>query len=75
MDQVEGIEAKSPILVGQFSQAVKGIESDDIGMPIIVEDHIHLGDAGDFVVNLDAEKFVFGKVVPVPEPCDFVIFK
>ena len=34
-------------------------------MSIVVQDHVHLGDAGDLVVDLDAEEAFFGEVVPV----------
>ena len=34
-------------------------------MAVVVDDHVHLGDAGDFVVDLDAKEPVFREVVPV----------
>ncbi|MCY1381651.1 hypothetical protein D9M69_695850 [compost metagenome] len=36
-------------------------------MPVVVNDHVHLGDAGNFFVDLDAEEPLFCEGVPVVE--------
>ena len=34
-------------------------------MAIVVQDHVHLSDAADLVVNLNSEKAFFGEIVPL----------
>ena len=42
-------------------------------MPVIVKNHVHLGDAADFVIDLQAKKPVFGEIVPMTETSGFFI--
>src|SRR5260370_31628977 len=39
--------------------------ADDICMAVIVDDHIHLRNARQLIIYLDAEKVIFGEIVPV----------
>ena len=41
--------------------------ADDVGVAVVVDDHVHLGDAGEVVVDLDAEQVFLREVMPVAE--------
>ena len=52
-------------MVVHLVNAVQRVKADDVGVPVIVNNHVHLSDTGNFVIDLDAVQMFGGKVVPV----------
>lgn len=66
-DDVEPPFRQPHVLGGEPGEEVERVVADDVGVPVVVDDHVHLGDAGEFLINLDAEKVLLGEVVPIGE--------
>lgn len=67
-DEIKAIRLKSAQLVGfcrHFGDGLQAVEGNDVGVAVVVDDHVHLGGAGNAFGNLDAEQVALGKVVPV----------
>ena len=54
-------------MIVHFINALKGVMTDNISMTIIVDDHIHLCDTGNFIIDFNTEKVFCGKIVPIVE--------
>lgn len=52
-------------MVVHLFNAVQGIKANDIGMPVIMYDHIHFRNAGDLIIDFDAIQMLCGEVMPV----------
>lgn len=46
-----------------WEQSVRG---HDVGVPVVVNDHVHLCRPGDLFVDFDPVKIVLGEIVPMP---------
>ena len=60
-------ETQVVALILQRFVAKQAVGSDDIGMAIIMNNHVHFGGTADLFIDFDAVKFFFGKIVPVAE--------
>ena len=66
-DKVEAAFLET-IVAGALSDLFKAVQRvlpNNVAMAVVVKDHVHLGDAGDFVVDLHAVQILLGEVVPV----------
>jgi len=45
---------------------LQSVVSNDVGVAVVMDDHVHLRRAGDLLVDLDAVEIVLSEVVPVP---------
>ena len=52
----------------------KCIVANNIGMSIIVDDHIHFCYTGNFVVDFNTEKMLCGKIMPIVEIINCAFF-
>ena len=66
-DEVELAGCEAGMLVLQVTGKVQGVVAHDVGVAIIVDDHVHLGDSGQLVVHLNAIHIVLCEVVPILE--------
>ena len=64
-NEIELALGETGILVMEFRKKIERVVAHDIGVAVIVDDHIHLGDASEFLVHLDAEQLLLREVVPV----------
>ena len=60
-------------MVVHLVNAVQRVKADDVGVPVIVNNHVHLSDTGNFVIDLDAVQMFGGKVVPVVKVINCVL--
>ena len=66
-DQVKLAGRDAGVLVPERRDKVQSVVAQDVGMAVIVNNHIHLGDPGQFLVNFNAKEVALGEVVPVAE--------
>ena len=64
-DQIEFAAFQRIFLGFNVVEEVKGIVADNVRVSVVVNDHVHFGDAGEFFVDFDTEEVLFGEVVPV----------
>lgn len=50
--------------LGPFKE-IQRVVTDDVGVPIVVDDHVHLGDTGQLFVDFQTEKIFLGEVMPI----------
>src|SRR4051812_17900403 len=63
-NHVERSSLQLRTLVSQPVETLQGVEANDVGMAIVVQDHVHLSDARNLVVDFDSEQAPFRKLVP-----------
>src|SRR5260364_320131 len=50
----------------ELGEKIQRIMTDNIRMAVIVDNHIHLGDAGWLFINFQAEQIILGELMPIP---------